>query len=981
MAPTMIITSSTVTSDDTSKDGTIAMEFTSNESTSNFVVEDITAVSGTLQISKIKIIPADSSGNPSYHGGHWNLGHIDLLDANGNNLITQSSNGISVTATASQSNWGHVENLIAPSINDQKTWGGTSGTMGDHYYVGLTRNTDVTITLPSGTQIAEVILTPWMKYSYWQRTMNVIVELYNDNNVMLSSSFIPAYTNNTPYTGPGSDYGPAAYIFSNDSEISSDINNVLATIPAAISLTDSNGNYRTVVFVPPLSSRFAGSLSNFSGSGTTYNAIFTPSGDATYTINVAANTFTDTTGNSNSASNNFLWTYDTLAPTVSSFTMADTVLKAGETSLVTLTFSEAVTEFSNADITVVNGSLTTMESVNGGITWTGTYTPSVDTTSTTNVLTLATAYTDVAGNVGPSASTDYFAIDTLAPTVSSFTMSDTALKRGDTATVTLVFSEAVTSFSSDADITVQNGSLASMTTLNNITWVGTFTPTINIEDASNILTLATSYTDTAGNAGPVATAANYTIDTTSPTVSSFTMSDTALKAGEVATVTLVFSEAVSGFSSNDDITVQNGSLSTMTTSNNITWVGTFTPTINIEDASNILTLETSYTDTTGNAGPVATTANYTIDTTSPTVSSFTMSDTALKAGEVATVTLVFSETVSGFSSNDDITVQNGSLSTMTTSDNITWVGTFTPTIDIEDATNILTLAASYTDTAGNAGPVSTTANYRIDITSPTVSSFTMSDTLLEFNETATVTLVFSEAVSGFSSNDDITVQNGSLSIMTTSDNITWTGIFTSTANTQDTENVLTLAASYTDTVGNTGISATTATYIINNICFPKGTPVTTDQGNITIDSLNTDLHTIKGNNIVGITQCQPIQKYIVCIEKDSLSKNVPSQQTLISKEHNIYYQGEMIKAKDLVDLCENVYLVNYNGETLYNVLLKQHDTMMVNNLICETLDPENIVAKISQIKDKSKKDRIVKKLNKIMIKNNILEYQKVYDSL
>ena len=779
MAPTMIITSSTVTSDDTSKDGTIAMEFTSNESTSNFVVEDITAVSGTLQISKIKIIPADSSGNPSYHGGHWNLGHIDLLDANGNNLITQSSNGISVTATASQSNWGHVENLIAPSINDQKTWGGTSGTMGDHYYVGLTRNTDVTITLPSGTQIAEVILTPWMKYSYWQRTMNVIVELYNDNNVMLSSSFIPAYTNNTPYTGPGSDYGPAAYIFSNDSEISSDINNVLATIPAAISLTDSNGNYRTVVFVPPLSSRFAGSLSNFSGSGTTYNAIFTPSGDATYTINVAANTFTDTTGNSNSASNNFLWTYDTLAPTVSSFTMADTVLKAGETSLVTLTFSEAVTEFSNADITVVNGSLTTMESVNGGITWTGTYTPSVDTTSTTNVLTLATAYTDVAGNVGPSASTDYFAIDTLAPTVSSFTMSDTALKRGDTATVTLVFSEAVTSFSSDADITVQNGSLASMTTLNNITWVGTFTPTINIEDASNILTL-----------------------------------------------------------------------------------------------------ETSYTDTTGNAGPVATTANYTIDTTSPTVSSFTMSDTALKAGEVATVTLVFSE-----------------------------------------------------------------------------------------------------AVSGFSSNDDITVQNGSLSIMTTSDNITWTGIFTSTANTQDTENVLTLAASYTDTVGNTGISATTATYIINNICFPKGTPVTTDQGNITIDSLNTDLHTIKGNNIVGITQCQPIQKYIVCIEKDSLSKNVPSQQTLISKEHNIYYQGEMIKAKDLVDLCENVYLVNYNGETLYNVLLKQHDTMMVNNLICETLDPENIVAKISQIKDKSKKDRIVKKLNKIMIKNNILEYQKVYDSL
>ena len=45
-------------------------------------------------------------------------------------------------------------------------------------------------------------------------------------------------------------------------------------------------------------------------------------------------------------------------------------------------------------------------------------------------------------------------------------------------------------------------------------------------------------------------------------------------------------------------------------------------------------------------------------------------DNALKAGETATVTLVFSEVVSGFSSSDDITVVNGSLTTITSSDNI-----------------------------------------------------------------------------------------------------------------------------------------------------------------------------------------------------------------------------------------------------------------------------------------------------------------------
>ena len=257
-----------------------------------------------------------------------------------------------------------------------------------------------------------------------------------------------------------------------------------------------------------------------------------------------------------------------------------------------------------------------------------------------------------------------------------------------------------------------------------LTWTGTFTPTIDIEDTSNVLTLATSYTDNAGNAGPSATTSNFEIDTKYPTVSSFTLSDTSLKAGETATVTLVFSEVVSGFSSSDDITVVNGSLTSMTSSDNITWTGTYTPTTDVEDTSNVLTLATTYTDSAGNTGPSATTSNFEIDTKYPTVSSFTLSDTSLKGGETATITLVFSEAVSGFSSSDDITVVNGSLSTMTSSDNITWTGTYTPSTDVEDTSNILTLATTYTDSAGNAGPSATTENYTMDTLVPTIISIT-----------------------------------------------------------------------------------------------------------------------------------------------------------------------------------------------------------------------------------------------------------------
>ena len=111
--------------------------------------------------------------------------------------------------------------------------------------------------------------------------------------------------------------------------------------------------------------------------------------------------------------------------------------------------------------------------------------------------------TDSAGNASSALSVSTFVVDTTAPSVSSFTLSDTALITGDTATVTLVFSEAVASFSSAADITVANGTLATMSSADNITWAGTFTPTANTEDASNTLSLATSYTDTAGNAGYV----------------------------------------------------------------------------------------------------------------------------------------------------------------------------------------------------------------------------------------------------------------------------------------------------------------------------------------------------------------------------------------------------------------------------------------------------------------------------------------------
>ena len=94
-----------------------------------------------------------------------------------------------------------------------------------------------------------------------------------------------------------------------------------------------------------------GSLSSFSGSGTTYTATFTPTADSTTNgvISVASSKFSDSAGNENadgSDSNNTLTlSVDTVRPTIA-ITSGASSLKAGETTTVTFTLSEAATDLS-----------------------------------------------------------------------------------------------------------------------------------------------------------------------------------------------------------------------------------------------------------------------------------------------------------------------------------------------------------------------------------------------------------------------------------------------------------------------------------------------------------------------------------------------------------------------------------------------------------------------------------------------------------
>jgi len=569
-----------------------------------------------------------------------------------------------------------------------------------------------------------------------------------------------------------------------------------------------------------------------SDAGVTWTATFTPTDgvhDTTNLISLNNSGVQDGAGNAGTGiTNSGNFTIDTVRPTAT-IVVADNALKIGETSLVTITFSEAVTGFSNADLTIIDGgTLSAVQSSDGGITWTATFTPTSNITSGSNVIELHNAGVENAsGNAGSGVTdSNNYSIDTQRPTA-SIVVANPALNIGGTSLVTITFSEAVTGFT-NADLTVADGTLSNVSSSDGgITWTATLTPNAATTHTGDVITLNnTGVSDLAGNAGAGSTQSNaYGVDTVAPTAT-VVIDHSALNIGQTAGVTITFSEAVTGFS-NADLTVANGTLSTMSSSDGgITWTGTFTPTSNIAHASNVISLNnTTYTDLAGNAGTGTTDSNnYAIDTQRPTAS-IVVANSALNIGQTSLVTITFSEAVSGLTTAA-FTVADGALSGLSSSDGgITWTATLTATAGVTHTGDIITLNnTAVSDVAGNAGSGTTDSNtYSVDTLRPTA-TISVANNNLGIGQTTTVTIAFSEVVTGFNLSE-LSVPNGTLSNLASADGgKTWTATLTPTAAVTDATNLIVLDTSLvSDTAGNTGASIA----ISNNYALDANRPTAT----------------------------------------------------------------------------------------------------------------------------------------------------------
>ena len=233
--------------------------------------------------------------------------------------------------------------------------------------------------------------------------------------------------------------------------------------------------------------------------------------------------------------------------------------------------------------------------------------------------------------------------------------------------------------------------------------------------------------------------------------------------------------------------------------------------ISIDRVGNATIAEAGYDTTALDAAPVlqvedpvAPTVEEPTDTLAPSVL-IDIVDTQLIDGESSNVTFTFtfSEAVTGFALGD-IVATHGTLSNLTTTDNISWTATFTPEDGYTGGASVTVPAGTYTDLVGNPGSAGSD-DTAIDTVAPSVVVDIVSD-LMSDDQTSSVTFTFSEAIENFTLSD-LTVTGGSVTNLADSgDHIHWTATFTPTSGFSGQADVIVNDLSYSDLVGNQGSS-------------------------------------------------------------------------------------------------------------------------------------------------------------------------------
>ena len=126
------------------------------------------------------------------------------------------------------------------------------------------------------------------------------------------------------------------------------------------------------------------------------------------------------------------------------------------------------------------------------------------------------------------------------------------------------------------------------------------------------------------------------------------------------------------------------------------------------------------------------------------------------------------------------------------------------------------------------------------------------------------------------------------------------------------------------------------------ICFPLNTPVKTDQGIVKIQNI-TRKNTINGLHVLGVTKIINESDDMIIFRKNCFGENIPSQNTMMTLNHGVFFGNDLIRAHKLVD-NDKIYYKKVGRTIVYNVLLEKHSYMYINNMKVETLNNHDKMA-------------------------------------
>jgi mRNA-degrading endonuclease toxin of MazEF toxin-antitoxin module len=266
-----------------------------------------------------------------------------------------------------------------------------------------------------------------------------------------------------------------------------------------------------------------GSTSGLSGSGVAYTFTVTPTGDGAVTVDVPAGVAVDGAANTNSAAAQLSRSYDGTRPSVVLSSAAANPTNAAFT--VTATFSEPVTGFSLADVSVGNGSTSGLSG--SGAAYTFTVTPVAQGTVTVDVP--AGVAVDSAGNTNTAAAQLARSYDASRPGVVLSTSAKDPTSAGSF-TVSASFTKPVTGLDLGV-VTVENG------TASNLQGSGQIYTFVVIPAADGVVTVdlaAGRASDGTGNTNTAAARLSLTSDRTPPLIA-FTSAPAPITAATSAT--------------------------------------------------------------------------------------------------------------------------------------------------------------------------------------------------------------------------------------------------------------------------------------------------------------------------------------------------------------------------------------------------------------------------------------------------------------